>query len=114
MHGGQRAHQDESPAPASKVKRRRALWFEYLKPIPLRWSLVLGAAVWVIFFGLWELAAAKGWVNTLFMPPPHRVLSTLYTMIAERGLSLRYRHQHLSHRRRASCSPAPSPFRSAC
>ena len=85
MHGGQRAHQDESPAPASKVKRRRALWFEYLKPISLRRSLVLGAAVWVIFFGLWELAAAKGWVNALFMPPPHRVLSTLYTMIAQQG-----------------------------
>jgi NitT/TauT family transport system permease protein len=85
MHGWQRARQDRTPAPASKVKRRRALWFEYLKPIPLRWSLVLGAAVWVIFFGLWELAATKGWVNALFMPPPHRVLSTLYTMIAERG-----------------------------
>jgi NitT/TauT family transport system permease protein len=85
MHGWQRARQDRTPAPASKVKRRRALWFEYLKPIPLRWSLALGAAVWVIFFGLWELAATKGWVNALFMPPPHRVLSTLYTMIAERG-----------------------------
>jgi NitT/TauT family transport system permease protein len=48
-------------------------------------SLVLGAAIWVIFFGLWELAAAKGWVNALFMPPPHRVVSTLYTMIAQHG-----------------------------
>jgi NitT/TauT family transport system permease protein len=85
MQRGPRAHQDESPAPASKVKRRRTLWFEYLKPIPLRLSLVLGAAIWVIFFGLWELAAAKGWVNALFMPPPHRVVSTLYTMIAQHG-----------------------------
>ena len=31
------------------------------------------------------MAAAKHWVNTLFMPPPHRVLFTLYTMIAEKG-----------------------------
>ena len=85
MHGVQRVSQDQSPARAPKDKRRRALWFEYLKPIPLYWSLALGIAVWVIFFGLWELAAAKGWVNTLFMPPPHQVLSTLYTMIAERG-----------------------------
>jgi NitT/TauT family transport system permease protein len=46
---------------------------------------VLGISVWVLFFGLWELAAARGWVNTLFMPPPHQVLSTLYTMIVERG-----------------------------
>jgi NitT/TauT family transport system permease protein len=85
MDGGQWAHQVESPAPASPAKRRRALWFEYLKPIPLRWSFTLGIAIWVIFFALWELAAAKGWVNALFMPPPHRVLSTLYTMIAQHG-----------------------------
>lgn len=85
MHGVQRVSQDQSPARAPKDKRRQALWFEYLKPIPLYWSLALGVAVWVIFFGVWELAAAKGWVNTLFMPPPHQVLSTLYTMIVERG-----------------------------
>ena len=52
MHGVQRVSQDQSPARAPKDKRRRALWFEYLKPIPLYWSLALGAAVWVIFFGL--------------------------------------------------------------
>jgi NitT/TauT family transport system permease protein len=85
MHGLQRASQDQSPAPAPKVKTRRALWFEYHKQIPLHWSLALGIAVWVIFFGLWELSAARGWVNTLFTPPPHRVLSTLYTMIVEKG-----------------------------
>ena len=73
---------NSAPAPA---KARRQRWFEYLKPIPLVWSVSLGVAVWVIFFGLWELAAAKGWVNTLFMPPPHRVLSTLYIMLTERG-----------------------------
>ena len=59
MHGVQRVSQDQSPARAPKDKRRQALWFEYLKPIPLYWSLVLGVAVWVIFFGVWELAAAK-------------------------------------------------------
>jgi NitT/TauT family transport system permease protein len=85
MDGGQWAHQVESPAPASPAKRRRALWFEYLKPISLRWSLALGIAIWVIFFALWEIASAKGWVNALFMPPPHRVMSSLYTMIAQHG-----------------------------
>lgn len=74
-----------TPAPAPKAKARRSRWFEYHKPIPLVWSLALGIAIWVIFFGLWELAAVRNWVNPLFMPPPHRVLSTLYTMIAERG-----------------------------
>jgi len=81
----QRASRSQVLARAPKEKKRQALWFEYLKPIPLYWTLTLGAAVWVLFFGLWELAAAKGWVNTLFMPPPHQVLSTLYTMIVERG-----------------------------
>ncbi len=75
----------QKPAAAPPAKARRQRWFEYHKPIPLSWTLTLGVAVWVIFFGLWELAAARGWINTLFMPPPHRVLSTLYTMIAERG-----------------------------
>lgn len=66
-------------------KRRRTRWFEYHKPIPAVWSLTLGVSVWVIFFGLWELAAARGWVDTLFMPPPHQVIGTLYTMIVERN-----------------------------
>ena len=72
-------------AEAPKAKPRRRSWFEYHKPIPAVWSLALGIAAWVLFFGLWELAAARGWINTLFMPAPHRVLSTLYTMIVEKG-----------------------------
>jgi len=77
--------QKESFARAVETKPRRQRWFEYHKPIPAVWSLILGVSVWVIFFGLWELAAARNWVNVLFMPPPHRVLLTLYTMIVERG-----------------------------
>jgi NitT/TauT family transport system permease protein len=84
MPGDQRVIPGQN-APERDVKARRSRWFEYHKPIPLHWSLPLGIAIWVIFFGLWELAAARNWVNTLFMPPPHRVLSTLYTMIVERG-----------------------------
>jgi NitT/TauT family transport system permease protein len=48
-------------------------------------TLLLGAVVWVVFFGLWEAAAAMNWINPIFMPPPHRVLSTLYMMVLERG-----------------------------
>ena len=84
MHGDPHAIPGQN-APPRDAKARRSRWFEYHKPIPLHWSLPLGIAIWVIFFGLWELAAAKNWVNALFMPPPHRVLSTLYTMIVERG-----------------------------
>jgi NitT/TauT family transport system permease protein len=85
MNGVPRVSVEDSPAASQETKKRRALWFEYQKPIPLVWSVVLGTAVWVIFFGVWELSAARGWVNTLFMPPPHQVLATLYTMITERG-----------------------------
>ena len=84
MHGDRHLIPGQN-APPRAAKARPSRWFEYHKPIPLHWSLPLGIAIWVIFFGLWELAAAKNWVNTLFMPPPHRVLSTLYTMIVERG-----------------------------
>ena len=85
MSAGQRVVEREELAQAPSTKPRRQRWFEYQKPIPVVWSLVLGLSVWVLFFGMWELAAVRGWIDTLFMPPPHQVLSTLYTMIAERG-----------------------------
>jgi NitT/TauT family transport system permease protein len=85
MYGDQRLIPRQVRTVAPEAPARRQRWFEYHKPIPLSWTLTLGIAIWVIFFGLWELAAARGWINTLFMPPPHRVLSTLYTMIVERG-----------------------------
>ena len=72
------------PAPIAG-RRRRQRWLEYKRPIPWTWSLVLGTAVWVIFFSLWETAVARGWVNALFMPPPHDVIRTLYRMIVYQG-----------------------------
>lgn len=73
-----------SEAPASKTPRKKR-WLEFSEPIAWHWTFLLGAVGWILFFGAWELAAAKNWVNTLFMPPPHKVVSTLYDMIAERG-----------------------------
>lgn len=65
--------------------RRKERWLEFNRPIAWRWTLILGATVWVIFFGLWELAVARVWVNALFMPPPHRILTSLYSLVMERG-----------------------------
>ncbi|MCI0430721.1 MAG: ABC transporter permease [Rhodospirillales bacterium] len=65
--------------------RREARIFEFKRAIPWTWTLGLGIAVWVIFFGLWELSAARGWVNPLFMPPPHQVIAALYRMLTEHG-----------------------------
>lgn len=85
MAGVHRTVQANASGQPVRKRARRSRWFEYHKPIPPIWSLILGLSVWVIFFGLWELATARGWVNTLFMPPPHQVVTTLYTMIVERN-----------------------------
>jgi NitT/TauT family transport system permease protein len=69
----------------SPRRKAREKWFQYNKPISRTSSLVLGCALWAIFFGLWELADAKQWVNPLFMPAPHKVLATLYSMFAHQG-----------------------------
>jgi NitT/TauT family transport system permease protein len=69
----------------SPRRKAREKWLQYNKPISRTSSLVLGCALWAIFFGLWELADAKQWVNPLFMPAPHKVLVTLYSMFAHQG-----------------------------
>lgn len=79
MQGAERVR----AAPARRERRRR--WFEFKRAIPWTWTIALGVAIWVIFFGLWELASTRGWVNALFMPPPHRVIATLYAMLAEKS-----------------------------
>jgi NitT/TauT family transport system permease protein len=78
---GDRAVQPSQLAPAHR--RRKARIFEFKHAVPWTWTLGLGIAVWVLFFGLWELAAARGWVNTLFMPPPHQVLAALHRMLSQ-------------------------------
>jgi NitT/TauT family transport system permease protein len=55
-------------------RRRPRRWLDFKQSISTTESLVLGAAVWVIFFGLWEAASELGWVNRLFFPPPHVVV----------------------------------------
>lgn len=64
--------------------RPRHRWFEYKTPIPLAWSIGLGIIIWVIFFSLWELAVAAGWVPALLVPAPHKVLAALYELLAEK------------------------------
>lgn len=75
---------DAAAAPEPR-KRRARRFFEYKRSIPWTWALGLGIAIWVLFFGWWEIASTRGWVNATFMPPPHTVLGTLYVMLAERG-----------------------------
>ena len=66
-----------APAP------RRPRWFEFQRPIPARASLALGVSVWIIFFLLWESAVVFEWVNSLFMPPPEKVLLGLWSLLVK-------------------------------
>ena len=73
---------------AVPARARRQRWLEFKKPIAQRSTILLGIAVWVIFFGLWELAVAAGWVNATFMPPPQKVLTGLYDLIVHENFML--------------------------
>lgn len=54
------------------------------KPVSRTTSIALGVAIWVLFFAAWKLAVVFGKVNTLLVPPPDKVLATLYSLITER------------------------------
>lgn len=64
---------------------RKQCWLEFNAPISRSETYILGLAAWILFFAVWEIVASFGWVNTLFMPPPHKVLIALYTLFAEGG-----------------------------
>jgi NitT/TauT family transport system permease protein len=68
---------------AGLVRKQR--WLEFKRPISRSATIALGVSVWVLFFALWEIAVALAWVNALFMPPPHKVITGLYEMFAEGG-----------------------------
>lgn len=51
------------------------------KPVSRSTSILLGIAIWVIFFTAWELAVIYESVNLLLVPPPEKVLGTLYELL---------------------------------
>lgn len=71
-------------SPDSKYGRR---WFEFMAPLSRTWTLALGAALWILFFGLWECAALLGWVNALLVPSPVQVLETLIDLFLHQGFA---------------------------
>ena len=58
---------------------------EIRKPINRSTSIYLGISIWVIFFGLWQLSCSMGWVNSLLVPSPLKVLEALKELLFERG-----------------------------
>ncbi len=63
--------------------RRTQRWFEFQRPIPGRTRVLLGISIWFIFFLLWEAAVLFQWVNSLFMPPPEKVLLGLWSLLTQ-------------------------------
>ena len=72
---------------AAELEQRayRSRWFEFLTPVPRRWRITLGATIWIVFFGLWEIAVSREWVNILLVPSPIDVGGTLFELFSERG-----------------------------
>jgi NitT/TauT family transport system permease protein len=68
---------------AASAPRRR--WFEFKQRIPWIWSLVLGGAIWAIFFALWEIAVRVGWADTVILPSPMTVLAALRDLLFDQN-----------------------------
>lgn len=60
--------------------RRRRL-FEFNQPIQTHEVIGLGLAIWVLFFGLWELVTWLDWAPAFLFPAPQRVAVALYDLV---------------------------------
>jgi len=67
-------------ARGKRAPTRQERWFEFKRPVSRRSAIWLGIAMWVLFFGLWEVVAVSGLTNRLFMPPPSEVFVSLYKL----------------------------------
>jgi NitT/TauT family transport system permease protein len=76
---------ESKPSNGHHEKHAPKRLFEFKKSIPTSLSLALGLAVWVIFFGAWQLSSALGLVNDLLFPAPTKVVAALYDLIANQG-----------------------------
>jgi len=76
----------DKPYPGYAVKHApKKRLFEFKKSIPTPLTIVLGLAVWVLFFGAWQLSSALGLVNELLFPAPTKVIAALYDLLANQG-----------------------------
>ncbi len=80
------SHKTKTEASAARPGRRRKI-FEFKKDIPASWSIGLGILVWLLFFGLWEMAVWLKWTNPILLPGPGKVLSALYTLFVENNFA---------------------------
>ena len=67
--------------------RTQKFYLEIRKPIKRLTSVFLGVSIWIIFFGIWQLASSMGWVNALLVPGPLDVIEALRELVFERGFT---------------------------
>lgn len=68
-----------------KCRPVRRKIFEFKKDIPASWKILLGIAVWVVFFGFWEFATFRQWMPEILLPGPVKVVTALYTLFTEQA-----------------------------
>lgn len=78
--GGKSTSADRSVTDTEAKSKSRGPWLGFKQSIPRSEAIVLGVAIWLIFFGAWEVADVYGWVNPRFMPPPHLAIFSLITL----------------------------------
>lgn len=63
-------------------------WFSIRQPLNTSRTILLGIAVWVIFFSAWEAIVLTEAVSPLLLPAPHSVITALYDLIINQGFML--------------------------
>jgi NitT/TauT family transport system permease protein len=65
-----------------RKSKRPPHWFQFRASPPNATVVLLGIAIWSIFFAIWEAASLGGMVSDLLMPSPHHVLATLINLLS--------------------------------
>ncbi|MBO6814975.1 MAG: ABC transporter permease [Rhizobiaceae bacterium] len=68
----------------SNKSNNRRQWLQLRKPVSSRQSLISAIFIWVLFFAVWEGVARAGLVNSLLVPSPHAIVTTLVDMLINR------------------------------
>jgi NitT/TauT family transport system permease protein len=61
--------------------------FQVRVPVSPRQAAVSAVAIWIVFFGIWSLAAYAGFVNPILVPPPDRVFAAIFDLFANQGFA---------------------------
>ena len=72
----------------SSAARRRAPLLQVRVPVSRRQMLISAVGIWVVFFGVWMLAAHMGWVNPLLVPAPGKVFTTTIRLFIDNGFGI--------------------------